>query len=124
MLNKKFELNFAHGAKPIEPRGHNYNATIGHMLVINETQDHPEMVGVNSEGEHKHITGDYCVQGGAQALESGKLFHIDQNDQAFGRNDQVFRFGTVNLKSALFLVKLLDGNRYKGSHHLMSRQSY
>jgi len=53
----------------------------------------------------------------AQALESGKLFHIDLNDQAFGRYDQDFRFGAVNLKSAFFLVKLLEDNKYDSSRH-------
>jgi len=51
----------------------------------------------------------------AQALDAGKLFHIDLNDQAFGRYDQDFRFGAVNLKSAFFLVKLLEDNAYQGS---------
>ena len=44
--------------------------------------------------------------------DAGKLFHIDLNDQAFGRYDQDFRFGAVNLKSAFFLVKLLEDNGY------------
>ena len=39
------------------------------------------------------------------------------NDQAFGRYDQDFRFGAVNLKSAFFLVKLLEDNGYDGSRH-------
>jgi xylose isomerase len=50
-------------------------------------------------------------------LDAGKLFHIDLNDQSFGRYDQDFRFGAVNLKSAFFLVKLLEGNGYDGSRH-------
>jgi xylose isomerase len=53
----------------------------------------------------------------AQAWEAGKLFHIDLNDQAFGRYDQDFRFGAVNLKSAFFLVKLLEDVGYQGSRH-------
>jgi xylose isomerase len=53
----------------------------------------------------------------AQAIEAGKLFHIDLNDQAFGRYDQDFRFGAVNLKSAFFLVKLLEDYKYQGSRH-------
>jgi xylose isomerase len=57
------------------------------------------------------------VHGVAQALDAGKLFHIDLNDQAFGRYDQDFRFGAVNLKSAFFLVKLLEDNGYAGSRH-------
>jgi xylose isomerase len=35
----------------------------------------------------------------------------------FGRYDQDFRFGAVNLKSAFFLVKLLEDNEYAGSRH-------
>src|SRR5688500_20404515 len=57
------------------------------------------------------------VHGVAQAMEAGKLFHIDLNDQAFGRYDQDCRFGSVNLKSAFFLVKLLEDNGYQGSRH-------
>jgi xylose isomerase len=53
----------------------------------------------------------------AQALEAGKLFHIDLNDQEFGRYDQDFRFGSVNLKHAFFLVKLLEDHKYNGSRH-------
>ena len=50
-------------------------------------------------------------------MEAGKLFHIDLNDQAFGRYDQDFRFGAVNLKSAFFLVKLLEDNGYDSPRH-------
>ena len=53
----------------------------------------------------------------AQAWEAGKLFHIDLNDQAFGRYDQDFRFGAVNLKSAFFLVKFLEDVGYEGNRH-------
>jgi xylose isomerase len=50
----------------------------------------------------------------AQAIEMGKLFHIDLNDQEFGRYDQDFRFGQANIKHAFFLVKLLEDSRYAG----------
>ena len=53
----------------------------------------------------------------AQAIDAGKLFHIDLNDQAFGRYDQDYRFGAVDLKGAFFLVKLLEDNHYEGSRH-------
>jgi xylose isomerase len=117
VLDKKYELKFALEAKPNEPRGDIYNATTGHMLAFIETLDHPEMVGVNPEVAHEHMAGLNFVHGVAQALESGKLFHIDLNDQAFGRYDQDFRFGSVNLKSAFFLVKLLEDNGYDSSRH-------
>jgi xylose isomerase len=116
-LDKKYDLKFALEAKPNEPRGDIYNSTTGHMLAFIGTLDHPEMVGVNPEVAHEHMAGLNFVHGVAQALESGKLFHIDLNDQAFGRYDQDFRFGAVNLKSAFFLVKLLEDNGYDGSRH-------
>ena len=53
----------------------------------------------------------------AQAIEQDKLFHIDLNDQSFGRYDQDFRFAAVNLKSAFFLVKLLEDTGYAGNKH-------
>ncbi len=116
-LDKKYDLKFALEAKPNEPRGDIYNSTTGHMLAFINTLDHPEMVGVNPEVAHESMAGLNFVHGVAQALESGKLFHIDLNDQAFGRYDQDFRFGAVNLKSAFFLVKLLEDNKYDSSRH-------
>ena len=117
VLDKKYDLKFALEAKPNEPRGDIYNATTGHMLAFIGTLDHPEMVGVNPEVAHEHMAGLNFTHSVAQALEAGKLFHIDLNDQAFGRYDQDFRFGAVNLKSAFFLVKLLEDNGYNGSRH-------
>jgi xylose isomerase len=116
-LDQKYDLKFALEAKPNEPRGDMYNATTGHMLAFIETLDHPEMVGVNPEVAHEHMAGLNFTHSVAQAIDAGKLFHIDLNDQAFGRYDQDFRFGAVNLKSAFFLVKLLEDNGYDSSRH-------
>jgi xylose isomerase len=115
--DKKYDLKFALEAKPNEPRGDIYNSTTGHMLAFINTLDYPEMVGVNPEVAHEHMAGLNFTHGVAQAMDAGKLFHIDLNDQAFGRYDQDFRFGAVNLKSAFFLVKLLEDNGYTGSRH-------
>ena len=115
--DQNYDLKFALEAKPNEPRGDIYNATTGHMLAFIETLDYPEMVGVNPEVAHEHMAGLNFTHGVAQALDAGKLFHIDLNDQAFGRYDQDFRFGSVNPKSAFFLVKLLEDNHYAGSRH-------
>ena len=117
VLDQKYDLKLALEAKPNEPRGDMYNSTTGHMLAFIETLDHPEMVGVNPEVAHEHMAGLNFTHAVAQALDAGKLFHIDLNDQAFGRYDQDFRFGAVNLKSAFFLVKLLEDNDYDGSRH-------
>jgi xylose isomerase len=117
VLDQGYDLKFALEAKPNEPRGDIYNATTGHMLAFIATLDHPEMVGVNPEVAHEHMAGLNFVHAVAQAWEAGKLFHIDLNDQAFGRYDQDLRFGSVNLKSAFFLVKLLEDVGYEGSRH-------
>jgi xylose isomerase len=117
VLHQGYDLKFALEAKPNEPRGDMYNATTGHMLAFIETLDHPEMVGVNPEVAHEHMAGLNFTHAVAQAIDAGKLFHIDLNDQAFGRYDQDFRFGSVNLKSAFFLVKLLEDSGYQGSRH-------
>lgn len=117
VIDQGYTLRFALEAKPNEPRGDIYNPTTGHMLAFIETLDRPEMVGVNPEVAHEHMAGLNFTHAVAQALEARKLFHIDLNDQAFGRYDQDFRFGAVNLKSAFFLVKLLEDYGYQGSRH-------
>src|SRR6202161_2072671 len=113
-IDQKFGYKFAFEAKPNEPRGHIYFAVTGSLLGLIPTLDHPEMCGVNPEVAHEHMAGLNFVHQVAAALEAGKLFHIDLNDQEFGRYDQDFRFGQDNLKHAFFLVKLLEDNKYSG----------
>jgi xylose isomerase len=117
VLDKKYGLKFALEAKPNEPRGDIYNATTGHMLAFIATLDHPEMVGVNPEVAHEHMSGIDFLHGVAQAWEAGKLFHIDLNDQYPGRYDQDLRFGSRDPKAAFFLVKFLEDVKYGGSRH-------
>jgi xylose isomerase len=116
-LDQGYDLKFALEAKPNEPRGDLYLPTTGAMLGFIATLDHTEMVGVNPEVAHEHMAGLNFLHAVAQAWEARKLFHIDLNDQAFGRYDQDFRFGAVNLKSAFFLVKFLEEVGYTGSRH-------
>jgi xylose isomerase len=115
--DQKYDLKFALEAKPNEPRGDIYNATTGHMLAFITTLDHPEMVGVNPEVAHEHMAGINFLHGVAQAWESGKLFHIDLNDQYPGRYDQDLRFGSRDIKAAFYLVKFLEDVKYGGSRH-------
>ncbi|MCP4359627.1 MAG: xylose isomerase [Chloroflexi bacterium] len=112
-----YDLKFALEPKPNEPRGDIYLPTVGAMLGFIQTLDQPDMVGVNPEVAHEHMAGLNFTHHVAQAWDAGKLFHIDLNDQAFGRYDQDFRFGSVNLKSAFFLVKFLEDVGYAGSRH-------
>ena len=117
VLDKKYAMKLALEAKPNEPRGDMYNPTTGHMLAFITTLDHPDMVGVNPEVAHEHMSGLNFMHGVAQAWEAGKLFHIDLNDQYPGRYDQDLRFGSRDLKAAFFLVKFLEDVGYAGSRH-------
>lgn len=112
-----YDLRFALEAKPNEPRSNIYLPTTGAMLGFIETLDYPEMVGVNPEVAHEHMAGLNFTHTVAQAWDAGKLFHIDLNDQAFGRYDQDFRFGAEMIKQAFFLVKFLEDVGYDGSRH-------
>lgn len=112
-----YDLKFALEPKPNEPRSNIYLPTIGHMLAFIETLDDPAMVGVNPEVAHEHMAGLNFYHGVAQAWDAGKLFHIDLNDQLFGRYDQDFRFGAEMLKQNFFLVKFLEDVGYDGSRH-------
>jgi len=112
-----YNLKFALEPKPNEPRGDIYFPTVGHMLHFISTLEQPDMVGLNPEFAHEQMAGLNFVHAVAQALESGKLFHIDLNDQVMGRYDQDFRFGAENQKRAFFLVKLLEESGYDGPRH-------
>jgi xylose isomerase len=121
VLDQGYDLRFALEAKPNEPRCDIYFATTGHMLHFISTLAHPEMVGVNPEVAHETMAGLSMVHGVAQAMEAGKLFHIDLNAQKIGRYDQDLRFGSEDLKGAFLLVRLLEGTaggpRYTGPLH-------
>jgi xylose isomerase len=116
-LARGYGYKFALEAKPNEPRADIYMSTTGHYLGFIPTLDHPEMVGVNPEVAHETIAGLNFLHGVAQAWETGKLFHIDLNDQMPGRFDQDLRFGSANLKPSFFLVKFLEDVGYSGPRH-------
>ena len=118
--DQKYDVRFALEAKPNEPRSDLYLPTTGHMLAFIETLDHPEMVGVNPEVAHEQMSGLNFHHGIAQAIDAGKLFHIDLNDQKPGRYDQDLRFGSESLKGMFFLVKLLEESGYDGPRHFDS----
>jgi len=109
--DRRYALRFALEAKPNEPRGDLYLPTTGHMLALISTlaPEHQPMVGVNPEVAHETMSGLSMAHAAAQAMESGKLFHIDLNAQKIGRYDQDLRFGSEDLKGAFLLVRLLEG---------------
>jgi len=116
-IDRKYPLRFALEAKPNEPRGDIYFPTTGAYLGFIPTLAHPEMVGVNPEFAHEQMAGLNFYHAVAQALECGKLFHVDLNDQKPGRFDQDLRFGSESIKPLFFLVKLLEESGYDGPRH-------
>ena len=115
--SQKYGFKFALEPKPNEPRGDIYLPTAGSMLGFIATLDNPDMVGVNPEFAHDTMAGLSFVHAVAQIIDANKLFHIDLNDQKMGRFDQDLRFGAENLKSAFFVVKLLEDSGYDGPRH-------
>ena len=116
-LDQGYGYTFALEPKPNEPRGDIYLPTVGHALAFITTLDHPEGYGVNPEVAHERMAGLDFVSGVGQALDAGKLVHIDLNDQLPGRFDQDLRFGQADPRNAFFLVKLLEDAGYSGPKH-------
>ncbi|GAA3790519.1 xylose isomerase [Sphaerisporangium flaviroseum] len=117
VIDKGYDLRFALEPKPNEPRGDILLPTIGHALALINELEHPEMVGLNPEVGHEQMAGLNFVHGIAQALWHGKLFHIDLNGQHGPKYDQDLVFGHGDLKSAFFLVDLLENGGYEGPRH-------
>ncbi len=116
-ISQGYGYRFALEAKPNEPRGDIYFPTTGSYLGFIATLDHPEMVGVNPEVGHEQMAGLNFYHVIAQALEAGKLFHLDLNDQKGCRFDQDLRFGSESIKNMFLVVKLLEESGYDGSRH-------
>ncbi|MFB9904694.1 xylose isomerase [Allokutzneria oryzae] len=114
---KGYAIRFALEPKPNEPRGDILLPTIGHALGFINKLAHPEMVGLNPEVGHEQMAGLSMVHGVAQALWQDKLFHIDLNGQNGPRFDQDLRFGNGDVKTAFFLVDLLERAGYEGPRH-------
>ena len=117
VIDKGYNIKFAMEPKPNEPRGDIFLPTIGHALAFINSLDHPELVGLNPEVGHEQMAGLNFVHGIGQALFHKKLFHIDLNGQHGPKYDQDLVFGHGDLKSAFFLVDLLERYNYDGPKH-------
>lgn len=112
-----YAMRIALEPKPNEPRSDIYLPNVGSMLSFIGTLDHPDLVGVNPEVAHAKMAGLNPVHEVAQAIDQGKLFHIDLNDQRIARFDQDLRFGSEDVKGTFYLVKLLEDSGYDGPRH-------
>lgn len=123
IVDKGYDLRIGLEPKPNEPRGDIFLPTIGHALALIAELDHGDVVGLNPEVGHEQMAGLNYTHGIAQALNAGKLFHIDLNGQKGPRYDQDLVFGHGDLLSAFFTVDLLvngfpgGGPRYEGPIH-------
>ncbi len=123
VTDKGYGIRFAIEPKPNEPRGDILLPTLGHAMAFIETLEHPELVGLNPEVGHEQMAGLNFTAGIAQALEAGKLFHIDLNGQRGIKYDQDLVFGHGDLHNAFSLVDLLEnggpngGPAYDGPRH-------
>jgi xylose isomerase len=123
VLDKGYDIRFAIEPKPNEPRGDILLPTVGHAMAFINTLEHPELVGLNPETGHEQMAGLNFTAGIAQALDHGKLFHIDLNGQRGIKFDQDLVFGHGDLFNAFSLVDLLEfggaegGRAYDGPRH-------
>lgn len=122
VVEQGYKLRFAIEPKPNEPRGDILLPTIGHALGFIATLDRPELVGLNPEVGHEQMAGLNFTAGIAQALDAGKLYHIDLNGQKGIKYDQDLVFGHGDLQNAFSLVHLLEhgkdgGPSYTGPRH-------
>lgn len=123
--DKGYDLRIALEPKPNEPRGDILLPTVGHALAMIAELEHGDIVGLNPETGHEQMANLNYTHQLAQALWSGKLFHIDLNGQRGLKYDQDLVFGHGDLMSAFFTVDLLengfpgvpDGPRYTGPRH-------
>jgi xylose isomerase len=122
-IDRGYGLRFAIEPKPNEPRGDILLPSIGHALAFINELEHSEMVGINPEVGHEQMASLNYTHGIAQALWSGKLFHIDLNGQKGPRYDQDLVFGHGDLLQAFSTVDLLEngapggGPTYDGDRH-------
>ena len=120
---KGYNLRIGLEPKPNEPRGDIFLPTVGHALALIAQLDNGDVVGLNPETGHEQMAGLNYTHALAQALNAGKLFHIDLNGQSGIKYDQDKVFGHGDLLSAFFTADLLvngfpnGGPRYEGPIH-------
>ena len=121
--DKGYNLRIGLEPKPNEPRGDIFLPTVGHALALIAELDNGDVVGLNPEVGHEQMANLNYTHALAQALNAGKLFHIDLNGQKGLKYDQDLVFGHGDLLSAFFTVDLLvngfpgGGPRYEGPIH-------
>ncbi|MDR0285232.1 MAG: xylose isomerase [Propionibacteriaceae bacterium] len=121
--SKGYAMRIALEPKPNEPRGDIILPTVGSALAFIARLDNGDIVGLNPEVGHEQMACLNYTASIAQALWSGKLFHIDLNGQKSIKYDQDLVFGHGDLMSAFGTVDLIEngfpngGPTYDGPRH-------
>ena len=95
--DKGYNLRIGLEPKPNEPRGDIFLPTVGHALALIAELDNGDVVGLNPEVGHEQMANLNYTHALAQALNAGKLFHIDLNGQKGLKYDQDLVFGHGDL---------------------------
>jgi xylose isomerase len=114
---QRYPTRFALLSMQHERSDDSFLPTVGHALAFIDTLEHPEMVGLDPVIVHGAAAGSGGCHGVAQAIDAGKLVHIELNTQPAGRDGQDPTFGAASVCDAFFLVKLLEQSGYDGPLH-------
>ncbi|HEX2973796.1 MAG TPA: hypothetical protein VHP11_15800 [Tepidisphaeraceae bacterium] len=110
------DMTYSLEPKPNEPRSDMYLPTVGSALAFIETLSpaNRKVTGVNPEVAHVKMAGLNPYHEFGQALAAGKLIELHINDQKGPRYDQDLSFGSISIKEAFLLVKLLADHGFEG----------
>jgi xylose isomerase len=112
-----YDTRLALQPAPDAYRGDAVLPTVGHALAFIATLDRPELVGLDPDAAGEVLGGLGAVHGVAQAVEAGKLSHIELNPLPGALHDDDGRFGSERIATAFYLVKLLEESGYDGARH-------
>ncbi|SDX98377.1 xylose isomerase [Modestobacter sp. DSM 44400] len=112
--DRGYGLRFALEPKPNEPRGDIFLPTIGHAIAFIWKLQHADLVGINPETGHDHMSNLDVTHGIAEAIWLGKLFHIELNGQHGPKFGQDLVFGHGDLLQAFSTVDLLKNGGLDG----------
>jgi xylose isomerase len=112
MLEYNPEIRICIEPKPNEPVDQAFIPTAGHAIALGHLCIDPDRVGVNIESAHAILAGLDPSDEMGFALAHNKLWTVHLNDQNGLKFDEDKSFGSVNLRSALNQVRILDKHDY------------
>ncbi len=114
VISQGYDLKFAIEPKPNEPRGDILFPPSATRSPSSSASRSTRKCTASTRGGPQQMAGLNFPHGIAQALWAGKLFHIDLDGKPGIKYDQDLRFGAGDLRSAFWLVDLLESAGYAG----------